>query len=92
MLVHLTVSPTLIEIGFGSNAKETIEFVTVFGVDGSVVIVVVVVVGGGVVAAGGLVMVVDSGVVVGVPTTPVVVVARETEVAVDEGLMVPTVV
>ena len=96
-MVHLTVSPTLIEIGFGLNAKLTIEFVTVFGARGWVVVfggvVVVVVLGGGVVAAGGLVMVVDSGVVVGVPTAlEVLVVACEMDVTVDEGLTVPTVV
>ena len=97
MLVHLTVSPTLIEIGFGLNAKLTIEFVTVFGACGCVVVfvivVVVVVAGGGVAVAGGVVMVVDSGVVVGLPTAPVVlVVATEMDVVVDEGLTVPTVV
>ena len=103
-MVHLTVSPTLIEIGFGLNAKLTIEFVTVFGVCGWVVVVggvvVVVVLGGGVAVVGvgvavvgRLVVVVDSGVVVGVPTAPVVlVVACEMDVTVDEGLTVPTVV
>ncbi len=96
-MVHLTVSPTLIEIGFGLNAKLTIEFVTVFGVCGCVVVVggvvVVVVAGGGVAAVGRLVVVVVSGVVVGVPTAPEVsVVACEMDVTVDEGLTVPTVV
>jgi len=99
-LVHLTVSPTLIEIGFGLKAKLTIEPATVFEVCGCVVVfvivvivVIVVVAGGGVAVAGGVVMVVDSGVVVGLPTAPVVlVVATEMDVVVDEGLTVPTVV
>ena len=38
-MVQLTVSPTLIEIGFGLNAKLTIEFVTVFGACGWDVVV-----------------------------------------------------
>ena len=62
-MVHLTVSPTLIEIGFGLNAKATIELVTVFGAWGCVVVV-------------GLAV--------------VVVVGLEMDVAVDEGLTVPT--
>ena len=96
-MVHLTVSPTLIEIGFGLNAKLTIEFVTVFGARGCVVVlggvVVVVVLGGGVAVVGVLVVVVDSGMVVGVPTAPeVLVVACEMDVTVDEGFTVPTLI
>ncbi len=57
-MVHLTVSPTLIEIGFGLNAKLTIEPATVFEVG-----TVVVVVGLTVVVVFGLTVVVDPLVV-----------------------------
>ena len=66
-MVHLTVSPTLIEIGFGLKAKLTIEFVTVFEVWTAVVVVglaVVVVVGLAVVVVVGLTVVVDPLVVI----------------------------
>ena len=78
-MVHLTVSPTLIEIEFGLKAKATIELVTVFGAWGCVVVV-------------GLaeVVVVGLDVVVVVGLDVVVVVGLEMDVAVDEGLTVPT--
>ena len=57
-MVHLTVSPTLIEIGFGLKAKLTIEPATVFKVW-----TVVVVVGLAVVVVAGLAVVVDPLVV-----------------------------
>ena len=67
LLVHLTVSPTLIVIGFGLNAKLTIEPATVFEVWTVVVVVglaVVVVVGlAVVVVVVGLTVVVDPLVV-----------------------------
>ena len=77
-MVHLTVSPTLIEIGFGLNAKLTIEPATVFEVWAAAVVVglaVVVVVGLAVVVVFGLAVVV---VVVGltVVVDPLVVLAE----------------
>ena len=94
-MVHLTVSPTLIEIEFGLNAKLTIELVTVFGAWGCVVVVglaEVVVVGLAEVVVVGLaeVVVVGLDVVVVVGLDVVVVVGLEMDVAVDEGLTVPT--
>ena len=95
-MVHLTVSPTLIEIGFGLNAKATIEPSTVFGVFGMVVVVglevvvvclaVVVVIGFGVV----VVVVVALTVVV----DPLVVLAEiggSVGWLVDDGWTVPSV-
>ncbi len=69
-MVHLTVSPTLTEIGFGLKAKATIEPVTVFGVCTVVVVVSLAVV----VVAGFVVVVVGLAVVVVVSLAVVVVV------------------
>jgi hypothetical protein len=77
-LVHLIVSPTLIVIGFGLNAKATIEAATVLEAWAVVVVGVAVVVGVGVavVVGVGVAVVVGVGVavVVGVGVAAVVVV------------------
>ena len=76
-MVHLTVSPTLIVIGFGLNAKLTIEPATVFEIWMAVVVVglaVVVVVGLAVVVVVGLAVVVVVGLTVVVD--PLVVLAE----------------